>query len=295
MIRSMTGYGAATKASEYGEFFAEIRSVNNRYLDLNLRLPRELGFLEPPVRDYLRNHVRRGKVDLFLRWTPAPSAPPPCEINLALLRHFTEELRPLLEAHPQVSLDLGALMALPGVVNPTVLAAESQALGKAALEAVRAAFAVFDQARRTEGAALANAVRAHLAEVERCVTQIEQLKTEIDAAIRERLAERIRELAATAGVAPEPGRLEMELALAADKADVTEELVRLRAHLAAFKKALENSGPEPVGKTFDFVLQELHREITTLGTKARHAAISPAIVAAKNELEKIREQVQNIE
>ncbi|MGB9691650.1 MAG: endoribonuclease YicC domain-containing protein, partial [Candidatus Sumerlaeaceae bacterium] len=111
----------------------------------------------------------------------------------------------------------------------------------------------------------------------------------------ERLAERIRKLAEAAGQQPDPGRIEMELSLAADKADVTEELVRLRAHIAAFSRHLDAPGTTPVGKTLDFLVQELNRELTTLGNKAREADVSPHVLQAKSELEKIREQVQNIE
>jgi uncharacterized protein (TIGR00255 family) len=295
MIRSMTGYGSASETGEHGEFVVEIRSVNNRHLDLSLRLPRELSSLEPAVRDALRARLQRGKVDVFVRWVPSPAAPPLCEINVGLLQHYITQLSPALQSAGAATLDLAALLTLPGVVIPTAVVREGDALERALLRAVEAALVAFDRARVDEGRALAAALRAHLAAVEEAVEAIAQLKPGLDALMLERLAERIRRVAEAAGVAPEAGRIEMELALAADKADVTEELVRLRAHIAAFRKKLESHNGEPVGKNFDFLAQELHRELTTLGNKARGTEIASHLLRAKNELEKIREQVQNIE
>lgn len=295
MIRSMTGYGSATAAGELGEFTVEIRSVNNRHLDVAVRLPKELGFLELAVREVLRRRIHRGKVDVFVKWTPSPGAPPLCEINLGLVRHYLEELSTILSEIPGASLDVGAVLALPGAVSPGVVATQTDVLEETARQATIAACAHFDQSRLEEGAALANALSDHLEGVERAVEAIEKLKPELDAAMLDRLAKRIRELAEAAGVSVEPGRIEMELALAADKADVTEELVRLRTHLAEFRRRLLENSDQPVGKIFDFLVQEIHRELTTLGNKARAPQIAANLLVAKNELEKIREQIQNIE
>ncbi len=284
-----------TSRGDFGEFVVEIRSVNNRHLDLSVRLPKELAFFEPTVRDIVRRSVGRGKVDVFVRWTPSPAMPPLAEINVALLRHYVEELRSLSEVLGSTTLDLGALLTLPGVVNPTATVLDSPQLESGLRDALLMALESFNRARAAEGRALGAAVREHLACFQESIEAISGLKPELDQKMLERLAERIRKLAENAGVTPEPGRLEMELTLAADKADVTEELVRLRSHLSAFERQMSNDDATPVGKALDFLVQEINREITTLGNKAREAEISPYILRAKNELEKIREQVQNIE
>jgi uncharacterized protein (TIGR00255 family) len=293
----MTGYGAGTFAGEYGEFAVEIRSVNNRYLDLNLRVPKEFGFLELPLREAARKTIRRGKVDIFVRWVPLASSPPLYEINTALVTHYVTQLHnvaaPTTPAN--IVIDTTSLLSLPGVLTPTPWTMETDEIQQCALKAFKIALDNFDQSRLAEGKALAEALSEYLQAVEEAVATIEQMKPTIDAALLERLAQRIRSLAQAASVAPDEGRIEMEMALAADKVDVTEELVRLRTHLNALRKILTDDTADTVGKTLDFLVQELHREITTLGNKVRSAELTPAILRAKNEIEKIREQAQNVE
>lgn len=281
--------------AEHGEFIVEIRSVNNRHLEISVRLPRELMFLDPAVRAELRKYVGRGKVDVNVRWIPSPQAPPLCEINVPLIEHYLGELHKIQKPELHLTADLSGLLALPGVLVPTPLALEGSQLETSIRKAVCAAAQMFDDARRSEGLELARALREHLSAVEECVESIARLKPELDQLMLSKLAENIRKVAEAAQVEPQPGRVEMELALAADKADVTEEIVRLRSHIKAFRERLDSPSPEPLGKSLDFLVQELHREITTLGNKAREPLVSPLVLKAKNELEKIREQVQNVE
>lgn len=294
MIRSMTGYGAARLTNAAGDFSAEIRSVNNRHLDLTVRVARELGFLEPSIRSMVRKHVHRGKVDVFFRWTPAPTAPPFYKINRLLLQHYLDELRELAEGHG-IALDLASLLQLPGVVNPTELASETEGLIAGAIEVVTQALAAWDATRCGEGQALCEAIRQHLRRVRECVEAIAREKDALELQIRDKLAERMRTLAATSGIEADPARLELELGLLADKLDITEELVRLRSHLEAFEALLPNSTEEALGKKMDFLTQELSREFNTIGSKVRGITVVQAVIEAKNELEKIREQVQDIE
>ncbi|MCX7625975.1 MAG: YicC family protein [Candidatus Sumerlaeaceae bacterium] len=291
----MTGYGVGTDRADHGEFIVEIRSVNNRYLEVSVKLPKELIFLDPSVRSELRTIVARGKVDVNVRWIPSPQAPPLCEINVPLIEHYLSELRKIANTQFNFSADLSGLLSLPGVLVPTPLALQGLQLEASLRKAVRSAGQMFDQARRSEGAELSKALAQYLGSVEDCVESIARLKPELDQLMLSRLAENIRKLAEAVQVEPQPGRIEMELALAADKVDVTEEIVRLRSHIKAFRERLDAQESEPIGKSLDFLVQELHREITTLGNKAREPLVSPYVLRAKTELEKIREQVQNIE
>jgi uncharacterized protein (TIGR00255 family) len=291
----MTGYGMGTDRAQHGEFVVEIRAVNNRHLELSVKLPKELIFLESAVRSEVRQRVGRGKVDVLVKWLPSPQAPPLCEINVALLDHYLAELQKTAQYALPPQLDIGGLLSLPGVVVPTPLALEGTELEASLRRAVRVALEAFDSARQAEGAELAQALWQYIDAVEECVATVEKLKPELDQLMLNRLAENIRKVAEAAQIEPQPGRIEMELAIAADKADVSEELVRLRAHIKAFRDRLASPGPEPIGKALDFLVQELHREITTLGNKAREPMVSPHVLRAKSELEKIREQVQNIE
>jgi uncharacterized protein (TIGR00255 family) len=295
MIRSMTGYGAATVDRELGEFTAEIRSLNNRFLDLNIRLPREFGFLEMPLRDVVKKRIRRGKVDLFLRWTAAEGAPALYEINRPLLRHYAAEVRAALGLAEGTSLDAAALLQLPGAVNPTRAAVNDDALLEAAVAAVRGALDAMDATRVAEGSALAAAIGALLDEVARLRDEVAGRKDELTEEYRLRLRDRVATIEKQLGTPVDPVRIETEVLLHADRSDITEELVRLETHIAAFRGLCANSSAESVGKGMDFLTQELLREANTIGNKARGLEIATRVVRMKGEIEKIREQVQNIE
>ncbi len=291
----MTGYGAAVVACDMGEFAVEVKTVNNRFLDLNLRLPREMGFLEMDLRDEVKRGIRRGKVDLFLRWTASPGAPALYEINQPLLRHYAGEARAALDLKPDAPVDLGALLQLPGTVNPTRATTDDTTLADTARAAVREAIGALDRARTAEGAALVTAIVGLLDEIAAMRAEMAGLKESLVEEHAQRLRERVAQIEKQAGVPLDAGRVEAEVLMYAEKADITEELVRLDAHLAAFRKLCANGAGEPVGKNMDFLVQELLRETNTIGNKARGLEVANRIVRMKGEIEKIREQVQNLE
>ena len=295
MIRSMTGFGAATLGGPLGEFHVEVKSLNNRFLDLSVRLPRELASLDMAVREEVKGAVRRGKVDLFMRWIPAAGAEPACAINAPLLRHYAAQVRAALADEAGASVDVGALLGLPGVVVNATSDSDTAAIEQSALGAVREALAALDSSRASEGRTLAAAIEEHLSVLAGLRSEIAGLKDELLVEYRKRLGERAAELASQIGVNIDPGRLELEVAMFTDKSDITEELVRLDSHIPAFRKLCRPDKPEPVGKSMDFLTQELLREANTVGNKARGTAIATRIVEMKSEIEKIREQVQNIE
>ncbi len=294
-IRSMTGFGSALASSPAGEFAVEIKAVNNRFLDQNVRLPRELNFLEPAIRDEVKARVRRGKLDLFVRWSPAAGAAPLAEVNGPLLRHYATQIREALGLATSAPVDIAALLQLPGTVISTSAAGDDEALVEAALQPVRAALEALDETRRREGAKLAAAILEVVDGIERMCAEVESLKDTLVEETRVRIRERLDQIEKNTGVVLEPGRLEAEVILFADKADITEEVVRLAAHVGAMRRLCGGSQTEGVGKTMDFLVQELLREVNTIGNKARGLEISQRVVRMKSEIEKIREQVQNIE
>ncbi|MBX7246702.1 MAG: YicC family protein [Candidatus Sumerlaeaceae bacterium] len=293
MIRSMTGYGSAVLAGAHGEFMVEVKSLNNRFLDLNVRMPKELAFLELALREEVKRAIRRGKVDLFVRWTPAPGAPPPSEINAPLLRHYAGQLRDALgELAPQAA---AGLLNLPGVVVASTAAAGTEDFERMLISAAREALGALDTSRASEGRELAGAIEGHLDTLKNFRDEAAAAKDELQEAYAARLRERIEELVTKQGLSPDSSRLETEIALAADRADVTEELVRLDAHITSFRKLCRSDSPEPIGKTMDFLSQELLREVNTLGNKVRGLSITSRVVEMKSEIEKIKEQIQNLE
>jgi uncharacterized protein (TIGR00255 family) len=299
MISSMTGFGTGRATSDLGEVTVEVKSLNNRFLDLNIKLPRELHVVEMQLRDLVKRRIRRGKVDLFLRWTAAPGAQPLYEINQTLLLHYARQTADVLqqlnaENKPAVP-EIAGLLGLPGVVAPSSAASEDGAMVQLATQALEQALSGLETFRAHEGEQLVAAIHAHLDVLEQLRSEIETQKDSLLEDYRTRLKERLEHLMRASDATLDPARLEAELILHADRSEITEELVRLDAHFKSFRKTLASKSNEPVGKPLDFLVQELLREANTIGNKARGVAVAQLVVQMKTEIEKIREQVQNLE
>jgi uncharacterized protein (TIGR00255 family) len=294
MIRSMTGFGRAEVTGESFSVVVETRSVNHRHLDVALRLPSILSSLELEARRLIQARLERGRIDVMVQLVPAGGvALPAVQVNAAVARHYVEQARALAgELGVPPAVPLTWVLERPGVLEvrdgappdpTTVWPALAGALG-AALDALVAR-------RTTEGVALASELRGLLG----------QLGAEVEAmAVRAPLAaprrgERLRErLRALLGETPlDETRIITEVAVWAQKTDITEELARLRAHLDEFGLMLDKGGP--MGRQFDFLIQELNREVNTVAAKADDLELSQAALAGKGILEKMREQVQNLE
>jgi len=295
MIRSMTGYGRGTFELAGTGFDVEVRTVNHRFLDLRVRLPRALAGLEPAVRDSVGGRFARGQVEISVQAPPGAAAGARVEVDLEAAGRYLEAAREL-ERRFGVAADLEAddLLALPGVsrvVEAGVDAAESGPL----LVGVEAALAAAGGMRDAEGQGLEREFRERLARVAGLVETLEGRSGSVREAVRERLRKRARELESETGLLDE-ARLHQEIVLAADRLDVAEELSRLRSHVGQFVDVLDGAeAGSPVGRRLDFLLQELGREANTVGSKANDADMAHAVVELKTELERIREQVQNVE
>lgn len=299
MIKSMTGFGSVSVSdAALGELSVEIRSLNNRFLDFSVRLPREMNAAEPRIREEVKSRLRRGKVDLYVRYVPAPGAQALYNINTDALVHYATQLQAAANQMPggkPSEVDLTALLQLPGVMTPADVASEDGPLIQFLITAVRKVLDRLEEVRQVEGRALVEAIAGHLDAMVRLRTDIEQVKDELLEQYRTRLKDRMEVLGRTLDAAMDPARVETEIMLYADKSDITEELVRLDAHFASFRKLLEGKKGEAIGKSMDFLVQELLRETNTIGNKARGVAVASSIIQMKSEIEKIREQVQNLE
>ena len=294
MVRSMTGFGRAEASGESIAVTVEVRSVNHRHLDVALRLPRSLAALELDVRRLVQSRLERGRIDIAVQLTPlAGAATQRVQVDAALAREYVARARALaMELGLDGAPNLAWLLEQPGVVRledpepiepaaPWPLLAE--ALGRALDELV---------ARRTaEGDRLAEALRTLHGELTTNVELVAVRAPATTARREDRLRDRLRALLAETAI--DQSRIVTEAAVWADKSDVTEELARLRAHLAEFTLMLGKDGP--VGRPLDFLIQELNREINTVASKADDLEMSQAALTAKGVLEKIREQVQNLE
>jgi len=293
----MTGYAQA-RAEENGlALRVSIRSVNHRFLDLHVRLPEGWEQLEPRLRQQVRQHVRRGHVDVTLRIDA--SSPATVQLNQQLAAAYAraaQELGREFSAPPAI--DFVALLRLPGVVTGAGAPSEEEVERAAglAMRCLDDALARLDEMRHAEGASLAAEMRGRLGTIGRHAQEIEKLATMLRPEYARRLGERLAELLGNTAI--EPARLAQEAALLAERSDVSEEVARLRSHLQQFDALLE-SDPE-AGKKLDFLLQEMQRESNTMlsktpGVESQGMAITDLALEVKAEVERLREQMQNVE
>jgi uncharacterized protein (TIGR00255 family) len=294
MIRSMTGYGRAESTGARTILTVECKSVNHRHLDVSLKLPRVLAAFEADARRLIQASVQRGRVDVSTTVTTAEGTVlNPLTVNVAQAREYADAARRLSEALDlSDGPSLGWVMGQPGVLTreePVTLSADEA--WPLLEKALAGALALMVERRETEGAALARELTGLRAVL---TGHVEAVARRVPAAVERRaarLTERMR--AMLDGAELDQARLAAEVAVWADRTDVSEELARLRAHLTQLAALLD--GDEPVGRTLDFLIQEINREVNTIGSKADDLEISQAVIAAKATLEKMREQVQNIE
>ncbi len=293
MIRSMTGFGRAQLEAEGANFAVELKCVNHRHLDLSVRLPRPLAGLEAELRRALAARFARGKLDLLV-FAPPGAAKAEVEIDPALAARYVDFARTLAGRGVVGELRAGELMALPGVARVVEHALAEDALRPALAAALARAAAAADAMRVAEGAALERELRARLFAVAALAEAVAVRSGEVTLSVRERLRKRAEQLREEAGFSDE-ARLLQEVVIAADRMDVTEELVRLRSHTAQFEAALDANDGAPVGRRLEFLLQEMSREANTIASKAADAPIAHRVVDLKTELERLREQVLNVE
>lgn len=285
----MTGYGAAEVHREQLTCAVEIRAVNNRYLKISVRLADAYGALESPLEKLVRDQLRRGTINVNVRWSGSAAAVG-VRLNKELLQGLLAELRGLVAEPSNL---LGALIGIPGVVEHTTASVDPEAQWPILAEAVQAALGRLQTMRQDEGAAMAAELRQIGAAIAERVEAIEQRTPEALVAYRDRLMERVNTLLLDHQHALQPNDLMRELSILAERVDVAEEITRLRSHLAQFHDFLDAS--ESSGRKLEFLSQEMHREANTLGAKANDIRISAWVVELKTQVERLREIVQNVE
>lgn len=292
LLRSMTGYGRGEAEGPYRKFTVELKAVNHRFSEVVVRLPRSMLALEDRIRRVILEHVSRGRVDVFLSVDEGEGRPIAVKVDKGLALAYYKAMKELqgdLGLSGMISLD--HLIAMPQIFLPDEPKAEPEEWWPAIEQALREACAGLVAMRRDEGAVLASDLDARLAEMEDMAGRITERAPEMAAAYRGRLEQRLQELAGDLAI--DPARLAQEVAFFAERADITEELVRLASHLRQARECLAAEGP--VGRRLDFLAQEMFREVNTIGSKAQDEAIAKLVVELKIQLEKVREQVQNVE
>jgi uncharacterized protein (TIGR00255 family) len=292
-MKSMTGYGRGEDSRRGLKVTVEVSSVNRKQTEVAVNLPRDLEVLEAQIRDEINRRVSRGRVTVRVSIHAAASAGPQARVDTVLAKSYARELRALgksLNLTDVITLDL--LARLPGVVQPAGEINEAEELWPATSKALATALDQMLKMREREGAFLAKDLKGRMTTMRRGVAAIQRLVPGVVERYRAQLIQRIKD----AGIqtpALDDERLVKEAFYFADRSDVSEELTRLQSHFQQFDDCVKSA--EPVGRTLDFLSQEINREINTLGSKANDGDISREVVSLKAELEKFREQVQNVE
>ena len=292
MISSMTGFGRATVASDGREITIELKSVNHRYLDLAFRMPRHIGFIEDVLRQLLTEQLSRGHVDIFVNYRNTRTDARTVVIDEALMGAYLSAARKAAAQYElRDDITLSAAMRFPDVTDVIEAEEDRDAVAALAREAALRAVTAMKRMRAGEGERLCNDLLNRVTTVESIAGKIDVRAPFVVEEYRTKLSERIESM--LGGVEVDRTRLATEVALFADKASINEELVRLASHITEMRKVL--GADEAAGRRLDFIVQEKNREFNTIGSKANDAEITSLVIAGKGEIEKIREQVQNIE
>lgn len=293
LIKSMTGYGRSVQSIHGREFTVEIRSVNNRYLDCSVRLPRILSFAEDAVKQAVKASVSRGKVDVFITLRSEGGEEAQVSLNKAIVEGYITAMHQMVTDYEGVidDISVSALSRLPEVFTIEKPQVDEEQLQQDLLDVVAQALSGYDAMRCTEGQALDKDLRSRGQTILKLVAQVEQGNGQTVTDYRARLENKLREVLASTTI--DESRILTEAAIFADKVAVDEETVRLRSHLEQMNTMLSGGGA--VGRKLDFLIQEMNREANTIGSKCTDVKLARIVVEIKAELEKIREQTQNIE
>ena len=292
MIKSMTGYGSAKGTVEGIEVCVELKSVNNKFLDTSVRLPRNFLFAEETIKSAVMSHISRGKVDVFVTVDTSMADDMVVKVNEPLLKGYIAALEQIAENNALPNdITTMSVSRFPDVLNVEKKELDAEAVAAGMRDIAEQALCDFDAMRIREGAKLKEDVLKKLETIEKLVGIIETESPKTVEEYREKLKQKLLEVLGTSGI--DETRIITEAAIFADKVAVDEETVRLRSHMVQLRTMLD--GGSPIGRKIDFLLQEFNREANTTGSKCQNADIAHVVVDLKSEIEKIREQIQNIE
>lgn len=293
MLKSMTGYGRGEYANEYFNIIIEIKSVNHRYADIVVKLPRHINFLEEKIKKAVKEKINRGKVDIYVNLEYINESAIDLKVDVPLAKAYKQILEQLSkELNIDDNVKLFNILGLPEIIKTEKKELDEGLLWSSLKEALDIALDNILEMKILEGEAIKYDILSKLYEIEKLVDEIELRAPNVVIEYRDRLRERIEELLDD-DIKLDEERLAQEIAIFADKSNINEEIVRLKSHISQFKTIVNED--DAVGRKLDFLIQEMNRETNTIGSKANDIFISNNVVLIKAEIEKIREQVQNIE
>ena len=292
MIKSMTGFGRCEVQKDSRKFTVELKSVNHRYLDVNIRMPKKLNFFETAIRTLLKSYANRGKVDIFITYEDLSQAQVSVKYNAALAAEYIKYLKQMEEEFGlENDVRVSTLSRYPEVFTMEEQSEDEEELWNGLKEALEGAFAQFVETRKTEGENLKKDILSKLDILSEQIGFIEEPSPNLVAEYRAKLEEKMKELLSDTQI--EESRIAAEVILFADKICTDEEVVRLKSHISHMRSTLEEQ--DEIGRKLDFIAQEMNREANTILSKANDIEVSDCAISLKTEIEKIREQIQNIE
>lgn len=291
MIKSMTGYGKANLSKNAREYQVEIKTVNHRYLDISVKMPRVLSYLEEEVKKEITSKVKRGKIDVFITFENNSTEGKEIKINTEIAKIYIDELKKLAKQEEiSANIEVTEISKFPDVLS-IQNKQEDERIKNELLETVNQATERLVQMRTVEGSKIAEDLLARINIIQEKVKEISSLSTGLIEEYVVKLEGRIKEILKNQEV--DETRLAQEVVIYADKCSVEEEVTRLKSHISQFEKLLNSE--ESIGKKLDFIIQEMNRETNTIGSKANNLEITNEVIDIKTELENIREQIQNVE
>ena len=292
MIKSMTGFGRYTYENEGREYIIEIKSVNNRYSDINIKMPRSLSYLEERIRRNILQHVTRGKIDVLITFNNNSDRGKTIKLNTEIVKTYVNELRKLSDDIKIIdNINIMDISKFPDVLNIRVEEDAEEIIKDELLITLDGAIKSFIDMRQKEGLKIKNDLEGRISSISEKVEHISSVSTGLVEQYIVKLEARIKELLKTNIV--DESRLAQEVVIYSDKCSVEEEITRLKSHISQFLNLLNED--IAIGKKIDFLIQEMNREINTIGSKANNLEITNIVVDVKTELENVREQIQNIE
>lgn len=289
----MTGYGKGESENKLYRFKIEIKSVNHRYLDINVKLPRYLIYLEESIKKLIKDSLNRGKVDVFVNFDFSEISAIDVKVDLSLARNYKlalEELKNELEIEDDIRLN--NILTLPDIIRTEKKELDEDLIWASIKDSTTKALKRIIEMRESEGEQLKRDMIQKLSNIESIISIVEKRSIYVVEEYRVKLSERIKSILEDS-THIDMDRLAMEVAIYADKSSIDEELTRLRSHVLQFKEILSEKGA--IGRKLDFLIQEFNREVNTIGSKSSNSDIVKSVVALKSEIEKVREQIQNIE
>lgn len=292
MLKSMTGYGRGKYECDSREYTVEIKSVNNRYSDISIKMPRNISFLEDTVRKLISNSITRGKVEVFVSFTNNSDKGRNIELNYDLAKNYIEAMKKLAEETDiNSNIEVIDIVRLPDVLNTTLDQEGERIITEELTKTVSEAITNFIKMREIEGEKIKEDLQERIESVSEKINQINSISTGLVSEYIVKLEKRVNELLKPNVV--DENRLAQEIVIYSDKCSVEEEITRMKSHISQFLNLLEQTNSN--GKRIDFLIQEMNRETNTIGSKANNLQITNYVVDIKTELENIREQIQNIE